>query len=444
MGSVRAAHEAFVTGHSGTDSPMDVILAVSSAFPASVLSVAMVQGRVGWQWFALDCLILVTPVALGFTILADHTPLMFLVFTTLAALAVGATRPSGAAQERRHTDDEKKEGSGRRVGCVTSFRALLNLATTIAILAVDFHCFPRRFAKTEVQGYSIMDVGAAGFVVANGLVESRRQVALRVVARDVAVLMCLGVVRLAMVWASDYQHHVTEYGVHGNFFFTLAAIKLTCSWWAWRVGRLSAMILLLVLTYAHHLLLTVGGVGAWTLGPAPRDTLVSANREWLVSLPSYVALYLFGAALGALVCDSDRSKRARVPLFLWCVVAVSAVSLALLHTYVDPPSRRLGNAAFVAFSVLYATITLAIFSLCDLWLPKWLPGTPSTPALFTAINRRPLLSFLLSNLTTGLVNKSINTLDVQHPWDFCVVLTHTFGVLAVVYFLYKGDGEGRR
>lgn len=48
---------------------------------------------------------------------------------------------------------------------------------------------------------------------------------LRAVLRDAVVLVCLGVVRLTMVWAADYQHHVTEYGVHGNFFFTLAAIK---------------------------------------------------------------------------------------------------------------------------------------------------------------------------------------------------------------------------
>lgn len=36
------------------------------------------------------------------------------------------------------------ESARKRVGCVTCYRALLNLATTIAILAVDFHCFPRR------------------------------------------------------------------------------------------------------------------------------------------------------------------------------------------------------------------------------------------------------------------------------------------------------------
>ena len=40
-----------------------------------------------------------------------------------------------------------------------------------------------------------------------------------------------------------------------------------------------------------------------------------------------------------------------MPHFLWGVVVVSATSLALLHFYVEPASRRLGNAAFVAFTV---------------------------------------------------------------------------------------------
>ncbi|KAG0695770.1 GPI-anchored wall transfer protein 1 [Chionoecetes opilio] len=231
-----------------------------------------------------------------------------------------------------------------------------------------------------------------------------------------------------------------EYGIHGNFFFTLAAIKLLCSWWAWRVGTLGGMVLMGVLCLAQHLLLTAGGVGPWTLGAAPRDSLLSANREWFVSLPSYAALYFTGVAVGARVCD--RSKRATVPVFLWCVAGVSAASLALLHLYVAPASRRLGNPAFVAFSILYASLTLAIFSLLEVWLPRWLPGVPPTPRVLQAINQRPLLCFLLSNLATGLVNKSMNTLVVPPPWDVFMVLGHTYGVLAVVYFLFKADSGG--
>lgn len=79
--------------------------------------------------------------------------------------------------------------------------------------------------------------------------------------------------------------------------------QLICSWWSWRVGRLGAAVVVVTLCLALHLMLTVGGAGAWTLGPAPRDTLLNANREWMVSLPCYVALYFTGAALGAYVCD---------------------------------------------------------------------------------------------------------------------------------------------
>ncbi|KAG0695769.1 GPI-anchored wall transfer protein 1 [Chionoecetes opilio] len=181
MGSVRAAHEAFVTGHGGT-TPQDVVLAVSSAFPGTVLVAAIVRGRVGWPWFLLECLLLVTPVALGFTVLADYTLYMFLALTALAALTTRASMTCGKGVEGQHQKGRVECGE-RRVACVTCYRALLNLATTIAILAVDFHCFPRRFAKTEVQGYSMMDVGAAGFVVANGLVEGRRRASYRCVIR---------------------------------------------------------------------------------------------------------------------------------------------------------------------------------------------------------------------------------------------------------------------
>ncbi|XP_063846101.1 uncharacterized protein LOC135091961 [Scylla paramamosain] len=444
MGSVRAAHEAFVTGHSGT-TPQDVVLAVSSAFPGTLLVAAIVQGRLGWQWFLLECVLLVTPVALGFTVMADFTPHMLLCSSLLASLLLWVARSrvsawngcDKAGESPRVTSTHLLpqpaiESTGKRVGCVTCYRALLNLATTIAILAL---------CQDGGAGLQRDGCRSSGLRHRQRLGRGRRQASLRVVLKDAALLVCLGLVRLAMVWAADYQHHVTEYGVHGNFFFTLAALKLTCSWWAWRLGTAGNLALMLALCLVHHLLLTVGGVEGWTLGSVPRDSFLNANREWFVSMPSYAALYFTGAGVGAYV--RDRSKRATVPHFLWAVVVASAVSLALLHFYVDPASRRLGNAAFVAFSILYATLTLAIFSLLDIWIPKLLPGVSSTPRILQAINQRPLLNFLLSNLATGVINKSVNTLTVSPPWDFTVVLGYTFCVTAVVYFLFKGDCEGK-
>ncbi|KAJ6251755.1 phosphatidylinositol-glycan biosynthesis class w protein [Anaeramoeba flamelloides] len=53
---------------------------------------------------------------------------------------------------------------------IGSFRGALLLCTAISILAVDFHFFPRKFAKTEEYGISHMDVGVGTFVMSNALV----------------------------------------------------------------------------------------------------------------------------------------------------------------------------------------------------------------------------------------------------------------------------------
>ena len=52
---------------------------------------------------------------------------------------------------------------------LSAYRASLLLATCLAILGVDFHAFPRRFAKAETFGTGLMDAGVGSFVVASGI-----------------------------------------------------------------------------------------------------------------------------------------------------------------------------------------------------------------------------------------------------------------------------------
>lgn len=196
------------------------------------------------------------------------------------------------------------------------------MLTCIAILAVDFRVFPRRFAKTETFGLSLMDVGVGTFIfssaitsryakgitgrgksssqssstpisAAGGVSNSSSNV-YRIVQR-LAVLV-LGLGRMVVIKTLGYQEHVTEYGVDWNFFVTLF-----CVWSAadlahrllprWAIPWLASTILL-----GYQLLLTHFSLTDYILS-APRTGFLSQNREGIFSLCGLLPLYLLSEHL---------------------------------------------------------------------------------------------------------------------------------------------------
>ena len=100
-------------------------------------------------------------------------------------------------------------------------------------------------------------------------------------------LLVLGFLRLASVKASGYHEHVSEYGIHWNFFFTLAVTKLMSSLvfvtafplkWSWIVA--------IILGACHESFLGLG-LSEWILENDTIDRssedLLSANREGIIS-----------------------------------------------------------------------------------------------------------------------------------------------------------------
>lgn len=191
--------------------------------------------------FALEYLTILLPAILAFTVLADYAGYVLLAeIVVCVALIVRAQQYSTKTTPisiTLHTEYPSRHPY------ITVTRTFVNLFTAIAILAVDFSIFPRRFAKAETYGSGLMDIGVGAFLMAHGLTApeareggkpGRRKDGglgyLRLVGvtlRNVLPLFVLGSVRLLVVKATAYQEHVTEYGVHWNFFFTIATVRVS-------------------------------------------------------------------------------------------------------------------------------------------------------------------------------------------------------------------------
>ncbi|CAG8667441.1 5599_t:CDS:2, partial [Dentiscutata heterogama] len=139
---------------------------------------------------------------------------------------------AGASTKKINVDDI------RRKPFLSAFRSCMMILTCLSILAVDFPIFPRRLAKTETYGTSLMDLGVGSFVFSSGIVAARpflkkpenrfkpfKGQLLRAVRQALPILI-LGFIRLMMVKGVDYQEHASEYGVHWNFFFTLGFLPI--------------------------------------------------------------------------------------------------------------------------------------------------------------------------------------------------------------------------
>ncbi|KAG1680269.1 hypothetical protein GQR58_012494 [Nymphon striatum] len=201
----------------------------------------------------------------------------------------------------------EENDTSKKLLFLTEYRSCIFFCTAISILAVDFNVFPRRFAKTETFGYSLMDCYVGSFILANALVapEARNSFSARpgfrsVIKSVVSIipLITLGFLRLISTSATNYHHQVSEYGVHWNFFFTLSAIKvvsslLFCIFHPKYSGILSIIIILGV-QYA----LLDQNFTDFLLYSEDRQGLISSNKEGLFSSIGFLALYFFGIKLG--------------------------------------------------------------------------------------------------------------------------------------------------
>ncbi|PPQ93066.1 hypothetical protein CVT25_011942 [Psilocybe cyanescens] len=225
-------------------------------------------------------------------------------------------REGGEMWTHTHTKMKTKGVRLPPLPALSTYRAHMMLMTVLAILAVDFPVFPRALAKCETFGVSLMDLGVGSFVFSQGVVSAIPLVKdprylrapllpklFRVVRKSLPVI-ALGGVRVLFVKGTEYPEHVTEYGVHWNFFITLAVLPILQVLLHPLLVYLQISISMLgaLVAIVQQLALSRFGFG-WQdyVLFAPRASLVSMNKEGLVSLLGYLSIQLLGLSAGTIV-----------------------------------------------------------------------------------------------------------------------------------------------
>ncbi|XP_022637778.1 uncharacterized protein At4g17910-like isoform X2 [Vigna radiata var. radiata] len=365
---------------------------------------------------SLDFLVIVFPMLLFFTVLANWTYIIACSLTILTLLYIATKRSGGSSSF------EGEPNSLRAY--VTSYRVLVMIITILCILAVDFKIFPRRYAKTETYGTSLMDLGVGAFVLANSLV-SRQARNITSVSWKTAVvssspLIILGFLRLVTTTGVDYQVHVGEYGVHWNFFFTLAAVSILSSFiniapqYCGIIGSL--LLFCLVQGLNHYLLSDERGVD-----------ILSQNKEGIFSIFGYWGMYLLGVYLGNSLIFGSHSSGFRSSRWVrvWALSILFWLLTVLLDRHVERVSRRTCNLPYVTMVLADNLQLLSVLMLADL-----VPGR-KTSVLEEAFSRNLLATFLLANILTGLVNLSVDTLSASSIKALIILLVYAY-ILSIV------------
>lgn len=407
--------------------------------------------------FIIDYFLNVGAVLLAITLYSD-TPILLIVLLLAPALLVYAFPPNLVARRKKPkfpatAQASKTKGSAAGLDLstkpfLTVFRGSMLVITCLAILAVDFRIFPRRFGKVETWGTSLMDIGVGAFVFSAGVVAARPVLKERAEGhgsplfrrlvysmRHSLPLLVLGVIRLLSVKGLDYAEHVTEYGVHWNFFFTLgflppfvavlqSALKFVPSYAA----------LALILGVSYQVLLETTGLKAYIL-TAPRVDLLSMNREGIFSFFGYLAIFLAGQDTGMYVLPRNITRTGssastqRTTLLMtmgvWSLVWMLLFFLSTNYSYGAglSVSRRLANLPYILGVVSFNSVQLMACCLVEtMFFPSFYNAADikaekeayeiATPRVLRAYNRNGLAVFLIANLLTGLVNMTVPTLDV--------------------------------
>ncbi|KAL4986780.1 GPI-anchored wall transfer protein 1 [Aspergillus falconensis] len=464
----KSRKEAFVSNLTGGS--ILEINAVTLVAPASVFLWSVLQSRLsfftsyGPAALITDFLLNVLAILFATTFYSFAPWLLNVLLISPALIVLLNSRPRRTQTKAKPPQTAAAQhGSGASLPIhpfLTTYRAAMMIITCIAILAVDFHIFPRRFAKAENWGTSLMDLGVGSFVFSGGVVSARsvlksqeggaspkKTLAQRFVSsiRHSVPLLVLGMVRLYSVKNLDYAEHVTEYGVHWNFFFTLGFLPPFLEIFEGLATLIPSYELLsLAVAVLYQIALESTDLKSYILVSPRGPDLLSKNREGVFSFLGYLAIFLAGRATGMRIIPSGISPSTTPQQARKRVLTRYGANI--------PVSRRLANMPYVLWVAAFNNAQLFLFCLIETILfPSVHRASGSgkneeakriafaTSPIMKAYNSGGLAVFLIANLLTGAVNLAVPTLDMGNAQAMAILVGYAALITGVALGLDKAN-----
>ncbi|CAN1235632.1 Uncharacterized protein At4g17910 [Linum perenne] len=332
---------------------------------------------------SLDFMFLIVPMLLIFTVFEQQT-YTWTIISAVLLLPISISKRCGASSS---VTNSKASASLR--ASITSYRVIVMEVACLCILAVDFKIFPRRHAKSKTYGISLMDLGVGSFALANAVVSKQARgissLSLKDASAAIVPPLAIGFGRLILTKCLHYGVPAGEYGVHWNFFFTLAALAMLAS--LIRIPTNYSGISGLVILIGYQWWLNTG-LNSYLLANTRGTDIVSQNKEGLFSL-----------------------------LGKWCRFRLLTI---VLDKHVERISRRMCNLAYVTLILAENLQVLAILMVSD-YLSESKVST-----LEEAINRNLLATFLVANVLTGLVNMIMDTNSASPILALFILVVYSF------------------
>lgn len=470
----KSLHESMMLNNNGT-SPGHVFMTILPSFFTTFITVLFttygITSRTIPIRFITEFTIIIVPLTLCCTVINDY------VFQLNGAILLALLPFLYQTLWGKLHIEPFVQIPTKPAGYLTVCRSVTNIITATCILAVDFKCFPRDLAKTETYGFGLMDTGVGLYVLINGIVssEARREVNEKMTINkfkklllSASPLIALGLIRFFVTNEIDYQQHISEYGVHWNFFMTLAAVRIFGSLFLELLPSPKfAHYASITILCAHEAALQLG-LSQYVMSDIKRDSFLSANREGIVSIPGYVALYLISIWVGSQLNIKEPVIRPKqllqlalrigaVAMFSWKMIGICDKMFGT--------SRRLANMGYcfwitslgatmcILFMMLEIAIQFIMFEhpvddTTDAEKTKQAKGGNGSvdqkivrnyyvPLIFEAINYNALIFFLAANLMTGAVNLLFQTMLLDTVASLVILLYYLFTLCVLMIFLYE-------